>query len=292
MNDNMIDIGGGVQLQVGQAGEGDPLILVCGTCQDYRMWSPLMPELTKAYRVTTYNHRGIGDSTRGTGCVSTASLADDLDALMTALDIERAHVLGWSLGSAVAQKLALAYGERVASLTLVATWGRTDAYQAALGTGLSHPWRTGDRNAALTALSLVFSHELLGSGEFAQFLAPFEPLFPSTQQQMATAAEQWDAAMAHEALDRLGAISTPALILAGEQDLLTPARLGYSVADAIPGACYALLTGPGSSHAMFLERAEEFTSLVIQFLGHHSLAGASCQPRPPDQSNETPKPGY
>lgn len=273
----MIDIGSGVYLEVGQAGEGDPLVLVCGTCQDFRLWSPLMPMLTTAYRVTGYNHRGIGKSSRGIGPISAASLAADLDGLLAALNIERAHVLGWSLGSVVAQELAVANPDRVASVVLASTWGRTDTYQVALATALSHPWRTGDRRAGITALLTCFSAELLDSGEFAQFFAPFEPLFPGTAEQLATAAEQWDAVIAHNAVDRLSAVAAPALVVAGDEDVLVPARLGRTVADLIPGALYELLRGAGSSHAMLFERPEEFASSVLEFLSRHPLT-VPCAP--------------
>jgi pimeloyl-ACP methyl ester carboxylesterase len=84
---------------------------------------------------------------------------------------------------------------------------------------------------------------------------------------MATVAEQWDADLAHDALDRLEQITAPTLVIAGEQDLLTPPGQGRVVADRIPGARFELFTGPGSSHAALMERPDEFTDLV---LGHVS----------------------
>jgi pimeloyl-ACP methyl ester carboxylesterase len=266
LDEKMIEIGGGVRLQVAQAGQGEPLVLVCGTGQDYRLFAPLLPALTETYRVISYNHRGIGDSSRGTDRISAVSLADDLESLLSALNIERAHVLGWSLGSVVAQELALAHPDRVASLVLTTTWGRADAFMVSMLTAIFDPWRRGDRTVALTALGVLFSPELVNSDGFGELVAQMEPLSPSTKTQMATVGEQCDADLAHDALDCLGAISVPTLVIAGEQDLVIPSRHARAVADAIAGARYELFTGPGSSHALLLERTEEFMSLVLEFL--------------------------
>jgi pimeloyl-ACP methyl ester carboxylesterase len=269
--DRTVTIAGGTRLQVTEVGQGDPLVLVCGTTQSHRLWAPLLPALTAGYRVISYDHRGIGDSERGEGPISMAALADDLAALLGELGIDRAHVLGWSLGSTVAQELALHHPERVATLVLASTWGRTDAFQAAVFTGLSHPWRTGDRDAGLAALGIAYSPELLNSPDFMPLMQQLEPLFPSTPEQMATVVEQWDADLAHDAHDRLEQITAPTLVIAGEQDLLTPAGQGRAVADRIPGARFELLTGPGSSHAALMERPQEFTDLVVDFLSKNPL---------------------
>jgi pimeloyl-ACP methyl ester carboxylesterase len=266
----LVELRTGVRLQVSSIGAGDPLVLVCGTGLDHRIWAPLVPALAERYRVITYNYRGIGDSERGQGAITVASLAEDLDSLMDALDVERAHLLGWSLGGAVSQELALSRPSRVASLVLAFTWARTTTFQASLFTVLAHPWRTGDRAAGLAGLGLAFSPELLDSEQFGPLMAKFEPLFPTAPSQIAAAVEQWDADLAHDLLNRLPQITSPTLVISGEQDLLTPAAQGRVVAGAIPDARYELLTGPGSSHAALLERPQEVAGLVLEFLGAHS----------------------
>ena len=97
------------------------------------------------------------------------------------------------------------------------------------------------------------------------------PLFPQTEGQIATTVEQWDADEAHDTLDRLDGISAPTLVLAGEQDLLTPPWQCKAVADRVHGAEYRLFTGPGSSHGLVLERTEEFVDAVGEFLARHPL---------------------
>jgi pimeloyl-ACP methyl ester carboxylesterase len=262
---------GDIAVAVQEYGEGEPLLVINGTSQSLGFWVETAEVWANSYRVITYDLRGMGGSERGAGAISVASLAADARGLLEALEVDRAHVLGYSLGSAVAQELALAAPERVASLVLYCTWGRTDGFQRAMMTGLAHPWRTGDLEAALGALGVAFSPQLLDDPAFGELIQQLLPLFPSTEQQIRTCAEQWDADLAHDTLDRLGGITAPTLVIAGEQDLLTPPWHGRQVADAIPGARHELFTGPGSSHALGVERAEEFVPMVLGFLGEHAL---------------------
>ncbi len=262
---------GGVQVAVQEFGEGEPLLVINGTSQSLGFWTEMAQVWAGSYRVVTYDLRGLGASERGDGEMTVASLAQDALALMDALEIPRAHVLGYSLGSAIAQELVLAAPDRVGSLVLYCTWARTDGFQRAMMTGLAHPWRHGDLAAALGALGVAFSPQLLDSPEFGGLIEQLLPLFPSTPEQIAATAEQWDADLGHDTLDRLGSISAPTLVIAGEQDLLTPPWHGEQVAGAIPGARHELFTGPGSSHALGVERAEEFVPMVAGFLGEHAL---------------------
>ena len=262
---------GDISVAVQEYGEGDPLLIVNGTSQSLGFWADTALLWASQYRVITYDLRGMGGTERGSGPISAASMAEDARDLLDALGVQKAHVVGYSLGSAIAQELALLAPERVGAIVMQCTWGRTDGFQRAVFTGLGHPWRTGDLEAALGALGIAFSPQLLDSPDFGSLVEQLLPLFPSTEQQVATCAEQWDADIAHDTQDRLGSITSPVLVVAGEQDLLTPPWQGKAVADAIPGAQHHLFTGPGSSHALGVERAEEYLPMVLDFLGKNPL---------------------
>ncbi len=263
---------GDISVAVQEYGEGEPLLVINGTSQSLGFWTDLAQVWAGSHRVITYDLRGMGGTTRGSGEMTVASLAADARGLMDALGIEKAHVLGYSLGSAIAQELVLAVPDRVASLVLYCTWARTDGFQRAMMTGLAFPWRQGDLAAGLGALGVAFSPQLLDSPEFGALIEELLPLFPSTPDQIAATAEQWDADLGHDTLDRLGSITAPTLVIAGEQDLLTPPWHGKQVADTIPGARHEFFTGPGSSHALGVERAEEFLPLVAGFLAEHPMS--------------------
>ena len=264
----------GVTLHYEITGEGDPLLLVMGTSGSIPLWGELVPRLSERYRVIAFDNRGLGGSDRGEGAISVASMAEDTSALLEALEIPRAHALGWSLGSAVVQELELAHPEQVATAVLYATWAQCDGFQRSVLTALRHPYAKRDMEAALATAGIAFSPELLDHPDFAAMLEPMLPAFPQTDEQMQVTVEQWDADLAHDTADRLAGIAVPTLVIVGEQDLLTPPRQAKKVAEAIPGAQFELLTGPGSSHGVHIERPQDVVGLVTSFLDQHAMQRA------------------
>jgi pimeloyl-ACP methyl ester carboxylesterase len=260
-----------IEYQIYGEGHGDPLLIINGTALSSALWSDIAEALsTGSSQVICYDHRGIGASTRGSGEISMAALAADAAALLDALETGPVHVLGWSLGSGVAQELAIRHPDRVRSLILANTWERTDGYQRALYAPFRHLWSTGQPDMAWRAQSaLSFSPELLDSPALEQVMAATAPTLPQNEAQRRTVAEQWGADLAHDTVDRLPSIACPTLVISGEQDLVTPPRRGAAVAAAIPGAELHAVRGPGSSHALAWERQEEFLQAVGGFLDRH-----------------------
>jgi pimeloyl-ACP methyl ester carboxylesterase len=261
----------GVTLNYEISGEGDPLLLVMGTSGSIPLWAEIVPRLAEHYQVIAFDNRGLGGSERGQGEITVAGLAEDASALLEALDIPRAHAMGWSLGSAIVQELALAHPDQVATAIMYATWARTDGLQRSVLTALRHPYATRDMEAALVIAGMAFSPQLLDHPDFEKMLEPMLPAFPQSDEQMQVTTEQWDADLVHDTLDRLGNITAPTLVVVGEQDLLTPHWQSKAVADAIPGARFELLTGPGSSHGLHIERPDELLALVTGFLNDHKM---------------------
>ncbi|HVL84854.1 MAG TPA: alpha/beta fold hydrolase [Pseudonocardia sp.] len=263
----------GVRLNYEISGEGEPLLLVMGTSGSMLLWAELLPRLAERYRVIAFDNRGLGGSERGEGPITVASMAEDASALLEALDVPTAHAMGWSLGSAVVQELALAHPQQVASAVLYATWGRCDGFQRSVLAALRLPYVVRDMESALAVSGLAFSPQLLDHPDFAQMLEPMLPAFPQNEEQMAVTVEQWDADLAHDTLDRLGGIQAPTVVVVGEQDLLTPPWQAKAVADAVPGARYELLTGPGSSHGLHIERPDDLMKIVTGFIDEHRMHG-------------------
>ena len=262
----------GVTLNYEISGEGDPLLLVMGTSGAIPLWGEVITRLAEHYQVIAFDNRGLGGSERGEGAISVASMAEDASALLEALDVPQAHVMGWSLGSAVAQEMALAHPDQVASAVMYATWARCDGFQRSVLAALRLPYVVRDMESALTVAGIAFSPQLLDHPDFEQMLVPMLPAFPQNDAQMQVTVEQWDADLAHDTLDRLGSITAPTLVVVGEQDLLTPTWQSKAVADAIPGARYELVTGPGSSHGMHIERPADLIAIVTDFLEDKKIA--------------------
>ena len=120
----LVPVATGVRLNASQTGTGEPLLLIMGVSGSLGLWEPLVAPFAERHRVIAFDNRGLGQSERGEARITMASMAEDAAVLLDALEIERAHVLGWSMGGAVAQELALAHPHRVGGLVLYTTWGR------------------------------------------------------------------------------------------------------------------------------------------------------------------------
>ncbi|MET0703315.1 MAG: alpha/beta fold hydrolase [Mycobacterium sp.] len=256
-------------------GTGEPLLLITGTALAMPHWpQPVLDALAADYQVIVYDHRGMGESSPTEREISMHSLAADAAALLDHLGVGAAHILGWSLGSAVAQELALARPELVASLVLYATWGRADGFLRCLLTALRTPWLHGDTANGVAALGLSYSPEGLDNPELLAGIAAAQPYFPHTPEQIAMTIRQWDADEAHDSLDRLPGITAPTTVIVGEQDLFTPPRHGRAVAKRIPGARLVLVAGIGSSHGLIYERPGDWLHHVVTHLRAHAVTSS------------------
>ncbi len=132
-----------------ETGGGEPLILIMGFGGDHLAWAFQVRALAEHYRVVTFDNRGAGQSDAPELPYTIRTMADDTAGLIAALGIERAHVVGVSMGGMIAQELALAYPRRVRSLHLGCTTARPDTHMKAL----LATWR--DMRAALTPDALV-----------------------------------------------------------------------------------------------------------------------------------------
>ncbi|HNO65923.1 MAG TPA: alpha/beta hydrolase, partial [Tepidiformaceae bacterium] len=111
-----------------EAGSGRPLVLIRGLGSDLQAWSLQVPELAKHFRVITYDNRGAGRTGAPDKPYTIAGMADDLAALLDALDIPTACILGYSMGGMIAQEFALKHPARVEKLILLGTSAGLDGY--------------------------------------------------------------------------------------------------------------------------------------------------------------------
>jgi pimeloyl-ACP methyl ester carboxylesterase len=260
-------------------GSGEALVLIIGTGGDHTFWAGNVPAYTDAFHVISVDNRGTGqsDSPSDPESYSMRVLADDAAALLDELGIERAHISGLSLGSTVAQELAINYPDRVASLQLHATWGRTDEWLRRLFNSLAYPLRQGDIEAFVhTAFMWVSSPTYLN--ESPEEIAAVERAYieenpnpPSIEALLG----HLHADATHDALDRLHLIKAPTLITSGEMDWEIPTRYGRAVQERIEGSRLHVFSGPRSSHLAFVEIAEEFNAVSRAFVDEHAGLASS-----------------
>jgi 3-oxoadipate enol-lactonase len=244
-------------------GEGAPLLLVHGLGYTREGWGPLRERLARRYRVLSYDNRGIGESEIPPGPYSVAELAGDAAQVLDEAGVERAHVLGASLGGFVAQVLAAGRPERVERLVLVSTSpGGAGAFPLPEGTLRL----MAEAPALEPAVALRRFVENAVAPETPPALVDeiyayrqAHPPDPAGWAAQAAAGAAWDAD------GRLARIVAPTLVVAGTADAVVDHRNAQLLADGIAGARLELLEGLG--HLPFWERTEEFAALVEGFLG-------------------------
>jgi len=246
---------------------GLPLVLCIGVGGSCAGWLPLqVPEFSRHRRTLIFDWPGVGGSEAYDGDFRTPDLADTTAALLDALDIERADVLGSFMGGMAVQELALRHPERVGKLVLVGTYARADAKRRTL-LGL---WRDHARRGAPLDLMVrerllwTLQDETLEQSDLIDAMLDFftrdgAPLTPEVF------ARQCEACIAHDSLDRLHEIRQPALVICGRHDQLTPPKLHRQLADEIPNA--RLVTIAYGAHLVMAESVEPFNHTVLQFLG-------------------------
>lgn len=251
-------------------GSGDPLLLIMGTNADHSTWASQVEAYKDSYQVITYDARGTGQSTHppDVDAYSMRILADDAAALLAHLDIERAHVSGLSLGSATAQELAINHPDRVATLQLHCTWGKSDEwFNRMIDTNefciIHDDPEMYIRTALLWVASPHFINERPDDVEaFERGFLLDNPHPPSKEGMLG----HFHADKTHDALDRLGQIEVATLITSGEVDWQVPTRYGLEVQNRIPGSTMHVFRGPQSSHIAFHEMSDEWNRFTKAWL--------------------------
>jgi pimeloyl-ACP methyl ester carboxylesterase len=218
-------------------------------------WAVQLAHFGRMVRSIAPDSRGVGKSDAPAGPYTTAGLAEDALAVLEAHGVDRAHVVGLSLGGAVAQELALRAPGRVRSLALLGSF----AAQAPRSVALLRAWRAlypvAAQSPALRDAWELQSYAWLFTDRFwrsesnvraALRFASTQPLQPASG-----FLGQVDAALSHDARARLPSLRLPALVIHGAQDQLSPLPAGEELAALIPGA--ELLVVPGVGHAVNLE---------------------------------------
>lgn len=248
-------------------GAGFPVLLITGLSGTAEYWRDQLPALTRHYEVIVHDHRGAGQSDPSPCAFTMDRIAGDVIGLMNALGVERAHVIGHSAGGAVAQVLAIDHPERLASVVIAAGWPKADAYFRRLfGLRREILARLGPASYVQANTLLLYpSHYIARHNEKlrhveAQSLATFAS--PETVM------NRIDAILAFDRTADLGGIRTPALIVAAQDDIVTPAYFSEDLARRIPGAEAKFF--PQGGHYFTQVLAREFNQAVLPFLAAHS----------------------
>jgi len=265
----------GQQLYYEVHGDGPPLVLLMGIGYDSSLWTlAQVPALSPQFQVVLMDNRDAGRSSRAGHPYRIADMADDVAGLLDALEIERSHLLGLSMGGLIAQEFALRHADRLDRLVLTGTGAapaRSAVDQIEIWSWVKTNDPTGEVFGGQQFVSLFSTAFLRNSDavhDTAEMLAsnPY-PMSPEAYARQAKAYLQFDS------LDRLGTISAPTLVMHGSLDRLLPVVNAHTIADRIPGARLEILEGVG--HLFWWERPQRSAELVLA----HARGAPVVQPQ-------------
>jgi 3-oxoadipate enol-lactonase len=245
-------------------GDGPPLVLLMGLGCPGSLWWLQVEAFAEHYRVIVPDNRGVGQTDKPAGEYSTAMMADDTAHLLTALGMPRAHVLGMSMGGAIAQQIALRHASMVDHLILACTFCQTSPY----GEETFAVWRLVAAGAGMEALSRLLLWQSVTPRFYSAYpdrVTKLGELFAVHPQPLAAYLRQHGACAQHHTTDQLPRIQAPTLVLAPERDILTPVGSMKLIHQQIPGSYCVVL--PRSGHGFMWEIPPQFNTAVLEFLG-------------------------
>ncbi|MFA5787411.1 MAG: alpha/beta fold hydrolase [Actinomycetota bacterium] len=256
----------GVRIAYETRGERGPwLVLVFGVGFARWGWDPIAQPLAEKYRLVLIDNRGIGESDVPTPPYRVREMAADVIAVMDDAGVERAHVVGTSLGGLIAQELAIIYPERVDKLVLVCTTpGGPDSYPmpeasvAAIAAAMTLPPEQGLLRFVENALApdtVANRRDLVETIWKCRLAKPPNPVGHQGQ---------FSAGAGFDASTRLDRIKAPTLVFHGTVDGVVDPRNSELLAKGIPGAKLEWLEGAG--HLMFWEQPERCVEVLCEFL--------------------------
>jgi 3-oxoadipate enol-lactonase len=252
----------GVRLHWEATGEGTPVLLIMGHRYTARMWYPILADLAAKHRVITFDNRGVGQS----DTTSKASIADfvaDTLAVMDAAGAPQAHVFGVSMGGGIAIEFGLRHSDRVKSLILGCTCiltadkPRAPAFLRVLYRRA--PWFL---NWLMRRRAADHGY---GSAAPADRVALDQKILVEEKATVAGVAAQANAVARYvNTRKAVAGLTTPALVLHGDEDALVPFAWGAELAQTLPNSRFVRFAGAG--HNFFVAGGQRANEAVLSFL--------------------------
>ena len=256
----------GTKLHYEFSGDGPPLVLVPGFASGAWSWEWQAEELSRDFRVVTFDPRGVAASGSDDGSsVSISNIADDIAELLNELEIASTHVLGISFGGFVAQEFALRFPDRLQKLVLASTSFGGPNHVAPPMEVLAAFSATDGLNSSERIrkyITMAFTPDF--ASEHSGIVDRFCKLRESNHVPQGVYRQQLASAVGFNAEERVGEIKAKTLVLTGDSDTVVPPQNSRNLANAIPEARFRTIAGGG--HMAFVEQAEEFNAIVREFL--------------------------
>jgi pimeloyl-ACP methyl ester carboxylesterase len=246
-------------------GAGEPLVLIPGLGTGLWLWFKQVPAFAESFRTIIFDPPGVGRSAPATGEFTTRSLAATVAKLLDVLGLERAHILGASLGGFVAQEFALAYPRKTESLVLCCTsagGARHVPSDAGILKAYASNFKLNADERIRQNLLLSFAPRYVSehADETEQVLSMRLTNFVPDDVYMS----QVRAGQTHDAGARVSQITARTLVITGDADRIVPMENSANLVAAIPQAKLEVIQG--GSHLFFIEEAAKFNAAVVEFI--------------------------
>jgi len=253
-----------------QQGSGEPLVLIPFLAADSACYAFQVAEYAKHFTCISVDLRGAGETDKPEGPYSIEQFADDVNGLMQAIGVDRAHISGLSLGAAVGMWLAVKHPQRVKSLSIHSGWTKTDLFMKTI----VESWQ-------VLAKALGSVPEMIVSGIFPwcftpelyaaqpDYIASLGAFVRSRPAQPVEAfIRQTEAVLAYDLESQLDKISAPTQVTFGRHDQICSTRFAKPLQSNIKNS--ELIVFETCSHAPIYENVEEFNTKTLEFLKRHS----------------------
>lgn len=253
----------GVKIGYKQAGKGDSLVMVMGYAATMDAWSPyLLNSLAENYSVVIFDNRGTGYTEPGG--ISPENMtyeiyADDTAALMDALGIKKAYLMGWSMGTAVSQEIILKYPEKVEKAVLYAPYSGVSSSDEKHLREYLRQVAYGEVNKT-TVIENMFPKTWLSCHNPDEYL----PVSSETLSENGILAAYNAGLNWNGSYERLNHIDIPVILIVGTEDVLTPPEFSKAMAGEIDGAWTAEFKGAG--HGLMYQNPQGLSKTVKLFL--------------------------
>jgi len=252
-----------------EKGSGEPLIFIHGVGLDHTMWNQQIDSLSDSFRVIVYDMLGHGGSEHPPGPYSITQYVEQLSGLMDTLQIEKTHLVGFSMGGMVAQAFALTYKNKLKTVTIMnAVANRTDEQRKGILARVEEVRENGPLSTIEPAIQRWFN---------PTFIQSHEDVVNQVQKRLQTnnpasylAAYTLFATADAEVWPKLQNIETPAFIITAENDIGSNPEMARLMHEQIKGSDIKII--PDMKHMLPIEGASIINQELRQFIGKQTIS--------------------
>ncbi len=273
MSATVTDDGTHIAFSVWGRRDGSPVLLIQGLGVDSRGWALQRGAFGRNHRCIALDNRGTGHSDAPPGPYDLARMADDVIAVMDAAGVERAHIVGASMGGVIAQIIGVMHPERVRSLTLACTACQHHEWRREL----LAEWAEVVTERGMAGLMDDGMRWLIGprlQRRFGVFVNVLARVLVQTEPHAFVAQVDAILAATDELRFELPRVKAPTLVITGSQDTLTPLGDAEELAELITTSRLYVLSG--AAHGLMAEAPNAFNDSVLRFLDE--IDGAIAEP--------------